>query len=62
MPPPFSRSTGNDEWVSTRESFIFSLDKNDIEKNIISFVKYDQYAIFNRQDCLPNFDGGRLII
>ena len=54
---PLSWSTSMDEWVSTRESFAFSLNKNDAEKNIISFVKDENCAIYNSSDYLPNFGG-----
>jgi len=56
---PLSWSTSN-RYVSTKASFIFSLDKNDVEKNIISFVKKEQIhnAIYEYLDYLPSFGGG----
>ena len=59
---PLSWSTSKSGFLSTRKSFIFSLDKDDvIEKNIISFVKDERRAIYDVQDDLPNFGGGALL-
>jgi len=54
---PLSWGTGDNRnrYVSTRESFIFSLNKDDIEKSIVSFVKNEQKAIFECSTYLPNF-------
>src|SRR6185369_1210063 len=55
---PLSWSTSNTGYISSKESFIFSLDKNDVEKNIISFVKKEQIhkAIYEYPDELPYFN------
>ena len=57
---PLSWSTSKNGYFPTRESFIFSLDKDDAEKNIISCVKDEVNAIYNGQGSLPNFGGGTL--
>src|SRR6185295_6060945 len=54
---PLLWSTIKDEFVATIESFVFSLDKNDAEKNIISFVKNENTTIYNGHSDLPNFGG-----
>ena len=45
-----------------KKVFIFSLDKNDVEKNIISFVKKEQIhnAIYEYPDYLPSYGGGNI--
>jgi len=55
---PLSWSTNKKGYISTKESFIFSLDKNDVEKNIISFVKKEQMrkAICESPNELPYFN------
>jgi hypothetical protein len=59
---PLSWSSSNDGYISTKESFIFSLDKNDVEKNIISFVKKEQthVAIYEYPGGLPYFGNSAL--
>ena len=57
------KANSGGEYVSTRESFIFSLDKNDAAKNIISFVKKDYIneAIYEYTNYLPYFNGGFIL-
>jgi len=47
-------------WVSTSESFIFSLDKDNAEKNIVSPVVNNNGAIVEHEICYPYFGSGDL--
>ena len=54
---PLPWGTRDKGFVSTRVSFIFSLDKNDVDKSIMSFVKDEKYAIYEGSNHLPYFGG-----
>jgi len=58
---PISVISGEGEWFSTSESFIFSLDKDKSENHIVSPVVNNEYAIGESRDGYPWFGTGDLV-
>ncbi|GBB98240.1 hypothetical protein RclHR1_03180005 [Rhizophagus clarus] len=58
-PCTWNSVAGFGEFISTDESFIFSLDKNNLENSIFSKVVDTQHAIYNSSDYGPCFGIGK---